>query len=1222
MGKTRFIEGSNFKIFIIATVLIFSVFLCTCYWIYCNYASSAAEYTISFESNGGGNIDAISKGEGEILEEPSIPSKVGYSFGGWYIDENFGTPFTFSSMPSGNVVVYVKWEPNEYTISFNSNGGSVVSAITQDYGTVVSEPSDPTRTGYTFDSWCIDQGLDTEYNFTTMPAGDITLYAKWEIVIYDISFNNIENATNGNVNTYNIESDTVTLSDALKTAYNFLGWYDLEVGGSRIENIATGSTGDMALYARWEPTPYSISYNLTEGENSPLNPSVYTIESNTIILEDAILEGADFVAWYDEENNIVDSIPEGSFGDIVLYGVFGHRYLITYHFVQNSFNPNDNIYSDLSPTIVLENGSKDGYTFVGWFDAESEGNQVESIPSGSTGDLDLYARWIAKNNTLVFDGNGNTSGSMANQILATDATATLTTNSYERSGHSFEGWAAYPLAEVLYADGEEYTMGPEAEYTLYAIWEPNTGTVSFNPSGGMSTMGDINIATGDNLPANGFVREGFEFVGWATSADGDVEYLDEELFFVETDEESYTLYALWEELYQKDGTFIYFGEYPQTIASSEAVNGMGMTPDQDGYYTSSYDNERYSRVVGTPYTSGTLFSDGITEVQEGVVYYFKVEPIKWRIVSETDGVAFLICENIIVNKGIDDDSNNYEESEIRAWLNGEFYNIAFSELQKLLLETTLVDNSEESTGEIPNEYACADTNDKIFLPSYFEVTNEDYGFVDDEDRLRVSSDYTRANGVVAIYETGPWWLRSPSTWNLIEEELGNSHISQGGGTGYAFSVNANQGGVVPALTISLQQGFADILLDKNIEIAGNVLGEGRSFVGDEITISATTNDGFTWLGWYEGETKVSTGDELTHTFILSGDTSLEARWQGYQGDITYHSNDGLELTYDFSIRSADTLPTKHFTSEDFMFAGWATTADGEVEYTDRQAFIVENEEQHYDLYAVWLEFVRDGDYIWFGMYPQTLAESEAVDQMGDIPDSKGYFTSSYDNEKYAAVEGFVLYDYVDFTFSDGSLITGGQTYYFKVEPIKWRILSEEGGKALLVCDNVIENRRFNEFYQGDIEGIYANNYAESELRVWLNNEFYNTAFTSFQMSFIQMTEVDNSKETTWQIFDDNPYASEDTTDNIFLLSYADVQNVDYGYTSNDDRVLIGTDYSRASGTNTAEYGGSEWWMRSPCSYNSKEVSCVSSEGEINSIRTVNVPYEGVVPAMTFVLELV
>jgi uncharacterized repeat protein (TIGR02543 family) len=82
-------------------------------------------------------------------------------------------------MPSQAITLYAKWTANQYTIRFDSNDGTRVTAITQNFGTAVSAPTNPTRTGYTFAGWFSDEALTIAYTFTTMPSQATTLYAKW-----------------------------------------------------------------------------------------------------------------------------------------------------------------------------------------------------------------------------------------------------------------------------------------------------------------------------------------------------------------------------------------------------------------------------------------------------------------------------------------------------------------------------------------------------------------------------------------------------------------------------------------------------------------------------------------------------------------------------------------------------------------------------------------------------------------------------------------------------------------------------------------------------------------------------------------------------------------------------------------------------------------------------------------------------------------------------------
>ena len=151
-----------------------------------------------------------------------------------------------------------------------------------------------------------------------------------------------------------------------------------------------------------------------------------------------------------------------------------------------------------------------------------------------------------------------------------------------------------------------------------------------------------------------------------------------------------------------DGKYIYFGEYPQTLKLASVTIPNPTTPEPNGYYLGS-DGAYYAKVVATPFDTGDLFEDGVTEAVDGETYYFKVEYIKWRILNydtlaQDGNKAFLLCESIISNMAYDSDSSNYKESEIRAWLIGEFLNKTFSKLQKDLIQKTAVDNSAASTG--------------------------------------------------------------------------------------------------------------------------------------------------------------------------------------------------------------------------------------------------------------------------------------------------------------------------------------------------------------------------------------------------------------------------------------------------------------------------------------------------------------------------------------------
>lgn len=311
----------------------------------------------------------------------------------------------------------------------------------------------------------------------------------------------------------------------------------------------------------------------------------------------------------------------------------------------------------------------------------------------------------------------------------------------------------------------------------------------------------------------------YTFLGWYTEST-----FDNEVTEITYTGSNVVLYAKWSETtstttttesaYSSEGNYIYFGEYPQTIKANNVT--ITNTTNEKGYYLGS-DGYYYAIVTASPYKSGYTFSTGAS-VTSGTVYYFKVEPIKWRILSETNGEMFILCESIIANHRYAYSSNNYANSEIRAWLNDTFYNTAFNDLQKEIIQLTTVDNSVRSTNPNNNatefnsgnnSYACEDTQDRVFLLSEQEVTNSAYGFNADYSnydtaRRMQTSDYSRATGAYMdmstdYYGNGRWWLRSPDYYNCSYARGVGSY----GYADYGYSVYGTIYGVVPALRIKL-----------------------------------------------------------------------------------------------------------------------------------------------------------------------------------------------------------------------------------------------------------------------------------------------------------------------------------------------------------------------------------------------------------------------------------
>ena len=258
--------------------------------------------------------------------------------------------------------------------------------------------------------------------------------------------------------------------------------------------------------------------------------------------------------------------------------------------------------------------------------------------------------------------------------------------------------------------------------------------------------------------------------------------------------------------YFRDGKYIYFGEYPQTLKAKNVI--ITTETDERGYYLGR-DGYYYAKIAATPYDLGYKFTDG-SIVMNKEVFYFKVEPIRWRILTEDDGSILLLCDSIIANESYDETVNNYKDSDIRTWLNSDFYEQAFNALQTELITLSTVDNSAASTGYSGNPYTSVATIDKLFLLSYKEVTNNSYGFssslIEDVMRRKMVTDYARATGAyietenVDEYGNGYWRLRSPDYLysNLVECV---NYIGLAGNYDYVYSKYI---GVVPALRITVE----------------------------------------------------------------------------------------------------------------------------------------------------------------------------------------------------------------------------------------------------------------------------------------------------------------------------------------------------------------------------------------------------------------------------------
>ena len=217
------------------------------------YTETVNQYTITFDTAGGSSIAPITQAYGTAVTAPDDPTRTGYSFVNW-------NPEIPATMPAEDITILARWTANEYTISFDTDGGSNVDAITQNYGTVVTAPADPTKTGYRFAGW--DKTIPT-----TMPAENITVTARWIAESYSIRYI-LNGGTNGeNPGSYSYGTGVSGFADAVKPGYSFVGWYEnADFSGNPVTSVPANRTGDITLYAKFEMgTIEAGTYSLTAG---------------------------------------------------------------------------------------------------------------------------------------------------------------------------------------------------------------------------------------------------------------------------------------------------------------------------------------------------------------------------------------------------------------------------------------------------------------------------------------------------------------------------------------------------------------------------------------------------------------------------------------------------------------------------------------------------------------------------------------------------------------------------------------------------------------------------------------------------------------------------------------------------------------------------------------------------------------------------------------------
>ena len=483
-------------------------------------------------------------------------------------DENILDDFEFFYINNiGKEIVNVSGV-DTYTITYDANGGTNAPVRQINWQGSYMNLSNliPTRTGYTFLGWSLTSDASSA---SYLPGEffdkdtDTTLYAVWKVNTYTITYDANGGSGAPDSQSYVYDSaETFNLSNVIPTrsAYTFLGW-DTSSTASKAsyqpgQDWKKSNAFHTTLYAIWDANTYTITYDANGGTGAPESQSYVYNTVETLKLSDTIpkRDGYAFLGW-----SISPTVTGASYQPgqewkksnafhTTLYAVWkANTYTITYDANGGSGIP-ENQTKTHEVNLTLSNliPTRTGYTFLGW--STSSGATSATYSPGDiftiNADTTLYAVWNINTYTITYNANGG-SGAPSSQKITHGEYVAISNVIPTRAGHTFLGWSTSASAtNATYALSSSFTT--TSNVTLYAVWNINAYTITYNANGGSGAPASQTKTHGVNLTLSSTkpTRTGYTFLGWSTSSSAtSPTYSPGSIFTSNADT---TLYAIWD----------------------------------------------------------------------------------------------------------------------------------------------------------------------------------------------------------------------------------------------------------------------------------------------------------------------------------------------------------------------------------------------------------------------------------------------------------------------------------------------------------------------------------------------------------------------------------------------------------------------------------------------------------------------------------------------------
>lgn len=1101
-------------------------------------------YTIIFKDYDGTILQSSSVKKGDDPKyNKSNPTRLNddnysYSFNGW-------SPTIVSASADAEYTATYTSQLLAYSILIDLDGGTSTQTKLQfrtDNVTKDILPFDVKRSGFAFKGYELDNTkvFDEKGNIVKsfQPSSNMTFKAIYEEAVTLTIYYTLYNPKTGElIETYNIKPDFGSVSET--RSYHYNTYVDLYANPNEGYTFVGWYIDNQVLSNNTDYKHMMWDEDVTIEARFKYTLYDLKVWSNNYDLGQVIIREGNNQTFYNEE-----TLQE---------------------------------YYKESVTIVAY--SKTDTRFLGWYD---ENNKLVSTNPAYTlnminVDYTLEAKWDKF--YINYELNRGTNNP-SNPRYYTSNTQNITLLIPTRDGYTFQGWE-YKNNVIT-----EINTANICHMELKALWTYYTLTTNVNNSkaGTVLSYNNTKITKDKSITIIATTNPGYTFNGWY---DGDKELTKNLSYTFNMPAENLSYTARWT---ANNNTAYKVEHYLQNLDD----NNYPTTPYETDNLTGTTDTltngevKTYEGFTSPTITQVNINGDGSTVIKVNYTrntYTVSLSQDNDKAGTITGAGTYKYGKSITVT------SETNPGYTFNGWYNGDN--------QTSPLETYTF-NMPANNLSYKAKWT-ANTNTAYRVEYYFQTIYNEYLWNPSEiDNLTGTTD-TLTNVQVKTYEG----FTSPS-------------ITQ---------VNINGDGST-VIKLHYSRNEYSVLITENIENAGNLRGAGSYKYESSIQIKATAKPGYTFIGWYLNDEIYSEGNSFNYT-ICSYSVEFEARFTVNQYTITIDNQaehviitgitNGNMYDYDSQIK----LIAKN---ESGLFVIWKI-GESVVCFGDEYTFNVPANDV--TIVITTSPYVRRNNKIYFGTYPQTKVNDVLlIDELnilaGDLPmvnDAKSW--SEYNYYLDDNLTSFMYYQDIDYdnngtydyrgvyftqfrtSYQEKNGYLTNNIYWFSYDPIEWDILETNNNKLLIITNLMIDSQ---EYYPNPLEGQfehnngsgYANNYELSEVRKFLNDIFYDTAFSNLQKTLIEKITVDNSVSSIESNVNER-YVCDDTNDKIFILSYKEVNKY---YKKDGARQAQGSDYAKVQGLFTvyksdSNYiGNGDWYLRSPGN-GDEVVSFVHYTGELN-----------------------